>query len=398
MANKESDGNEERQLAARAVSPTPNKQASGEADQAGMKSATPTKRASKRARRKAGKSSASTGPAIALKAKFPRHSIEKALRIPRAILDQNAGKECSEKDAAGFVGLGSPAGPFSLEISSAIKFGLLERPGAKRLQLTDLARKILRPQNDEEELQGLRQAVLRAPDISEVYNHYRGENLPDTQFFDNALVDTFKIPQEKLTEFKEIFFETLKKAKLVEEREGKYRLLDVSKDAESVGAPSETLKKLEKSVTVGASDTCFVVMPFAPPHGSYYLQVYEPAIKKAGLKPVRADSEIFGAGKIIDQIWTGINAAKVLVAELTTKNPNVFYELGLAHALKKPVVLVSSNDKDVPFDLQHIRVIYYDVTDPFWGNKLLDKVAENILSAIKNPEEAIFKATAPVKS
>ena len=63
----------------------------------------------------------------------------------------------------------------------------------------------------------------------------------------------------------------------------------------------------------------------------------------------------------------------------------------LAHALKKPVVLVSSNEGDVPFDLKHIRVIYYDVTDPFWGTKLLDKVAENILSAIKNPEEAVFK-------
>ncbi len=87
----------------------------------------------------------------------------------------------------------------------------------------------------------------------------------------------------------------------------------------------------------------------------------------------------------------GITGAKVLVAELTTKNPNVFYELGLAHALKKPVVLVSSNEKDVPFDLQPIRVIYYDVNDPFWGDKLLDKVAENILSAIKKPEEAIFK-------
>jgi hypothetical protein len=59
--------------------------------------------------------------------------------------------------------------------------------------------------------------------------------------------------------------------------------------------------------------------------------------------------------------------------------------------LKKPVVLVSSNQPDVPFDLHHIRVIYYDVTDPFWGAKLIEKVAENILSALKNPEEAIFK-------
>jgi len=107
--------------------------------------------------------------------------------------------------------------------------------------------------------------------------------------------------------------------------------------------------------------------------------------------PVRADTEIFGAGKIMDQVWSGINAAKVLVAELTTRNPNVFYELGLAHTLKKPVVLISSNEADVPFDLKHIRVIYYDVNDPFWGTKLLDKVAENIISAIQNPEEAIFK-------
>ena len=43
-------------------------------------------------------------------------------------------------------------------------------------------------------------------------------------------------------------------------------------------------------------------------------------------------------------------------------------------------------------DLHHIRVIYYDVNDPFWGRKLIDKVAEDILSAIKNPKEAIFKS------
>ena len=59
--------------------------------------------------------------------------------------------------------------------------------------------------------------------------------------------------------------------------------------------------------------------------------------------------------------------------------------------MSKPVVLVSSNEPDVPFDLQHIRVIYYHVNDPFWGTKLIDKVAENILSALKNPEEAVFK-------
>ncbi len=132
-------------------------------------------------------------------------------------------------------------------------------------------------------------------------------------------------------------------------------------------------------------------MPFNAPIGPYYDQLYKPAIEKAGLKAVRADTDIFGTGKIIDQIWRGINEAKVLVAELTGRNPNVFYELGLAHALGRPVVLVSADENDVPFDLRHIRVIYYKTTDPFWGQRLIEKVAENILSALENPEEALFQ-------
>ena len=109
------------------------------------------------------------------------------------------------------------------------------------------------------------------------------------------------------------------------------------------------------------------------------------------MRSVRADDDIFATGKIIDQVWEGITKSRVLVAELTGRNPNVFYELGLAHALNKPVVLVSSNQTDVPFDLKHIRVIYYDMSDPFWGDKLISKVAENIVSALKNPGEALLK-------
>jgi hypothetical protein len=133
------------------------------------------------------------------------------------------------------------------------------------------------------------------------------------------------------------------------------------------------------------------MQPFASPLGEYFDKVFRPAVEKARLTAVRADADIFGTGKIIDQVWRGINAAKVLIAELTARNPNVFYELGLAHALNKPVILISSKETDVPFDLQHIRVVYCDVNDPFWGAKLIDKVSEKITSALERPEEAIFR-------
>ncbi|WGT34371.1 hypothetical protein [Pseudomonas atacamensis] len=323
-------------------------------------------------------------------AKFPRHTIEKVLRIPRAIQEQNAGKTCSEREAAQFVGVGF-GGPFRVEVSSALKYGLLERKGTGQIAITELARRIIRPQQTEDEVIGLREAAINAPDIGEVYQHYRGENLPDAQFFRNALIDKFNLPEDKASEFENIFLETMREARLLDEHNGKRRILDISNEP-SKDASDDRLKKLGRQVSIKSTDTCFVMMPFANPIGSYYSTIYEPAIQKAGLTPIRADADIFGTGKIIDQIWQGINNSKILVAELTHRNPNVFYELGLAHALNKPVVLICSNESDVPFDLQHIRVIYYDVTDPFWGNKLIEKIAENILSAIRTPEEAVFKA------
>jgi hypothetical protein len=227
-----------------------------------------------------------------------------------------------------------------------------------------------------------------------VYTHYRGENVPDDEFFRNALVDTFGLPRDKVDEFKAVFFDDLQDAQLIEDVDGKKRILDVSGTPELRGQPDETLKKISRGVKIEEGDTCFVMMQFAEPIGGYYKSIYETAITRAGLRSIRADDEIFATGKIIDQVWDGITAAKVLVAELTGRNPNVFYELGLAHALNKPVVLVSSNQSDVPFDLKHIRVIYYDMRDPFWGEKLIAKVAENIVSALKNPGEALLKRPA----
>jgi len=378
---------ESTEIESKISNPRSKKLPSAKANKSNRKKRTTSRSSKTRTSKNATKSAVSS---IAVQAKYPRHTLTKALRIPSAILEQNAGKECSDKEAAGFVGA-SLNGPIAVEISSALKFGLLERPSSGHVRLSDLARKILRPQQPNEEIEGIREAVLNAPDIAEVYKHYRGENLPDPQFFDNALVDTFHIPETKLSEFKRIFGEVLNEAKLIEDHGGKVRVLDISGNRSAPLSSNDTIKKLGKAVTINADDSCFVIMPFAPPLGNYYSQIYEPAIHMAGMNAVRADDDIFATGKIMDQVWRGITAAKVLVAELTSRNPNVFYELGLAHALKKPVVLISSNEEDVPFDVRHIRVIYYDVTDPFWGEKLMKKVAENILSALKNPDEAIFR-------
>lgn len=355
----------------------------------------PPKPARKRKARKGRKRGKPAGPEVgrggAARVAFPKDAISKCLRIPEGILDQNAGNECTDREAAAFAKIGW-TGPVAVEISSAIKYGLLERPSPGKVRPTDLARKILRPQQPQDRLDGLRSAVLQAPVIGDFYKRYRGENLPDTEFLINTAVDSFKVPRERVNDFLKVFLQSLEDAALLEDiGNEKQRVVDATLPIDvGSGVGEEQIKKLSKGITVQATDTCFVMMPFADPLGGYYTTVYQPAIDKAKLKAVRADAEIFGTGKIIDQIWGGIQNARVLVAELTGRNPNVPYELGLAHALRKPVVLVSSNLDDVPFDVRHVRVIYYDMRDPFWGTKLIEKVAENILSALKNPEEAIL--------
>jgi hypothetical protein len=92
---------------------------------------------------------------------------------------------------------------------------------------------------------------------------------------------------------------------------------------------------------------------------------------------------------VVEQIWEQIDKAKVLMADLTGKNPNVFYELGLAHANRKPVIFTSGVLEDVPFDLRHLRVIVYEVREPSWATQLKTLITAYLKSARQEPDRSI---------
>lgn len=132
-------------------------------------------------------------------------------------------------------------------------------------------------------------------------------------------------------------------------------------------------------------DTCFVIMPFGQPFDDYYKQILMPAITSVALIPVRAD-EINKPGVIIHQIWQGIKDATVCVADVTGRNANVMYELGLAHAVGKPVIQIVQNIEDLPFDLRAYRHILYETRSPRWANSLEERLREMLVAAIANSE------------
>lgn len=106
-------------------------------------------------------------------------------------------------------------------------------------------------------------------------------------------------------------------------------------------------------------ETVFVLMPFRDEFKDVYELAIKRAIEECGFGCLRAD-ELFNASIIIEDIENSIRDALLVVADLTTRNPNVFYEVGYARALDKEVVLLTQSKDDVPFDLQHRRYIRYN--------------------------------------
>ena len=104
--------------------------------------------------------------------------------------------------------------------------------------------------------------------------------------------------------------------------------------------------------------TVFVIMPFDEEFDAVYCSFMKPVLEQIGFKVDRAD-DIESHQNILKDILNGIFRADLIVADLTGSNPNVFYELGLAHAFRKPVILATQSIEDVPFDLRSYRLLEY---------------------------------------
>lgn len=102
----------------------------------------------------------------------------------------------------------------------------------------------------------------------------------------------------------------------------------------------------------------FVVMPFAPEYRDTYELGVKAACKKCGVECERVDEQIFGE-TILERIYTQIAGADLILAVMTGKNPNVFYEVGYAHGLKKRVVPLIHEAREIPFDLRAYPHIVY---------------------------------------
>lgn len=108
------------------------------------------------------------------------------------------------------------------------------------------------------------------------------------------------------------------------------------------------------------SDVC-VIMPFGGEFDDFYQLYLKKVCTNMSLTCSRVD-EIYSPTAIMHDIWSLIQNSSIVIADCTGKNPNVMYELGIAHTLGKEVILLTQDIENIPFDLRHHRHIKYEYT------------------------------------
>jgi hypothetical protein len=108
----------------------------------------------------------------------------------------------------------------------------------------------------------------------------------------------------------------------------------------------------------------FMIMPFLPDYDYLYQGIVRPLAAELNLTIRRGDEFQSSRGSIMEEVWAALNACRFVIAEISGGNDNVFYELGIAHTLNKPAILITQarSPEEVPFDVRHLRYIQYENT------------------------------------
>lgn len=106
----------------------------------------------------------------------------------------------------------------------------------------------------------------------------------------------------------------------------------------------------------------FMIMPFRDYLDAVYRDVVVPTVNDMNLTIKRGDEFSSVSGQIMSEVWAAINACRLVIVETTEVNANVYYELGIAHTLGKPAILITQGKdiEDFPFDIRHLRFIVYE--------------------------------------
>lgn len=344
---------------------------------------------------------------------FPTLPFDQPLDLAKALFQNGAGQPVRRLTLFDAIGKAPESGPSRALIASASKYDLISgSASSETLELTENGRKIV----DEtfpartRATASIASAIRSVKPFEGLYDRFKGNKLPSKP----VLIDTvqeFDVVQAQAEQAVDLFLQNMQSVGLLKTLSGAERIISEDHLFEEMAhsEPSNSANLLEASPVAVKSifsppitsiraefeTTAFYVTPIGDEnspqrrHSDLFLNfLIEPAVEKFGLNVVRADT-IDKPGVITRQVIQYLAESRLVIADLSFQNPNVFYELAVRHMMRKPVVQIIQKSDRIPFDVNQLRTIIIDNTDIYsWTPKLevwRSEIANQIRQALDDP-------------
>jgi hypothetical protein len=315
---------------------------------------------------------------------FPAAAFQDALEIADTIL-KIGGQQTRIRRLTIFENLRkSPdSGPSKMMVTVSGQYGLTSGSyAAEYLLLTEKGRIAIDPEAPPPDQLRARfdLAVAGIELFSKIYEQYKGAKLPAKSVLRDFLREE-GVDTRWWDECIDIFIVNCKYLGLLKDIAGSERLIsiehaleDLAREGSAIQRPSGPSQSPAGSQQGSSTqDTwqsiCFYITPIGDlgseerKHADLFSgSLIEPAIEPLGMKVVRAD-QIGEPGMIATQIMQHLRHAKLVIADMSLRNPNVFYEMALRHAARRPIVQIIRKADKLPFDLNQVRTVVIDTTD-----------------------------------
>ncbi len=345
---------------------------------------------------------------------FPASSFEEAMTIANAIQKHAAGQKVRRITLFDQMGKSPESGPSRQLISNSNKYGLTKGSyAAEHLELTADGKKAtgadVAPQDKLKAMFKL--AIEKISSFKTLYEAQKGNRLPANSVLED-LAREQGIPNADVKECVDMFIVNAKFLGILKTIAGAERIIQLEQALEELPSESTIITEKQLEVSDDSSEEaisakvevseqqwdkiCFYISPIGEEgsehrsHADLFLgSIVEPALEEFKLKVIRAD-KIGKAGMITAQILGYIIKSKLVIADLSYHNPNVFYELSLRHACRLPTVQIIRKSDRIPFDLEQFRTIQIDTSSIFTMVPNLQtykaEIATQVRMALKDPD------------
>lgn len=351
---------------------------------------------------------------------YPPASFEEAVKFAREVYEFNSGLPVKKLSFFDHIGRSPDSSASRDAITNANKYGLLKASfAAEQLELTQDGLSVVADEvaPREQARAKVRLGVENIDPFRQLYEKLAGNRLPAR----SALIDGMKdagVPEDLTEEAVDLFIVNLRFVGLLQVLAGAERIISIdllldklpssnvsdrARDWAPPRQPGPQPQAVATSEQISSLETtCFYISPIGAEgseprrHSDLFLgSIVEPAMASLGLSVVRADT-IGQPGIITRQILELILRSRLVVADLSFHNPNVFYELALRHAVRLPVVQIIRKADSIPFDINQMRTIQIDNTDLYSFVPNIEVYKSEVASQGRRALEAGYEVDTPV--